>query len=135
MKKMRNVIIMSLLASIFLIGCNSGKLADSIDKTEVENNAKAVVESLNKGEYQDITNKVREDIQDKLTPEILEDAVEKTYPKAGEFKEYKKITVLGKTTEGKDIAVAIVIATYENQEVQFTISFDTNGKIIGFFMK
>lgn len=126
---------MSLITSVFLMGCSSGKLADSMDKTEVENNAKAVVEDLNNGEYEQVTSKVREDIQDKLTKEVLQAAIEKTYGNAGEFKEYKKVTVIGQKADGEDIAVAIVIATYENQEVQFTISFDTAGKVVGLFMK
>ena len=137
MKKIISVLFISLFATLLLGGCSSGKLSDAFDKETVEKSAKQVIEYMNNAEYDKVTTMFQEDLQEQLSAEVLKDAVDKTYSDAGEFKEYKNTAVLGqkvKTTK-EDSAVAVVVAKYENQNVTFTISFNTDMELIGLYMK
>ncbi|MDF2869700.1 MAG: hypothetical protein K0R05_1275 [Anaerocolumna sp.] len=137
MKKIISVLFISLFATLLLGGCSSGKLSDAFDKETVEKSAKQVIEYLNNAEYDKVTTMFQEDLQEQLSADVLKDAVDKTYSDAGEFKEYKNTAVLGqkvKTTK-EDSAVAVVVAKYENQNVTFTISFNTDMELIELYMK
>lgn len=131
--------IMILLAGIIIIGmlsaCNSTKLAASFDKETVEASSKQVIEYLNSGDYDSVNAMVREDGKEYLSSEILSNAVEKTYGKAGSFVEYKDINIIGRKEKKADYAVVIVKAKYEKKNVLFTISFDSNLDVIGLYMK
>lgn len=137
MKKIISVLFISLFATLLLGGCSSGKLSDAFDKETVEKSAKQVIEYMNNAEYDKVTTMFQEDLQEQLSADVLKDAVDKTYSDAGEFKEYKNTAVLGqkvKTTK-EDSAIAVVVAKYENQNVTFTISFNTDMELIGLYMK
>lgn len=131
--------IMILIAGIILIGmfgaCNSTKLAASFDKETVEASAKQVIEYLNSGDYDSVNAMLREDCKKILTNDILSDAVDQVYGKAGSFAEYTKINIIGQKDKNVDYAVAIVKAKYEKKNVIFTISFDQNLEVVGIYMK
>ncbi|BCJ97993.1 DUF3887 domain-containing protein [Anaerocolumna chitinilytica] len=137
MKKLIVLLLMAAMTTTLLGGCSSTKLSDSFDKDTVEKSAKQVIEYLNNADYQSVTNMFREDLQKDLSADTLKDAVEKTYGSAGKFSEYKSTTILGQKIKStkEDSAVAIIIAKYEKKKVTFTISFDTDMKLIGLYMK
>lgn len=135
MKKLLIIGIVSLLIISILGGCNSTKLADSFDKDTVEASAKQVIDYLNAGDYDSIHAMLREDGKEILTSEVLTDAVDKTYGKAGSFVEYKDTNVIGKKDKDADYAIALIEAEYEKKSVLFTISFDSNMELVGIFMR
>ena len=55
----------------------------------------------------------------------------------GEFQDFDKIQVRGITDRdtGTPYATAMVLAAYEDGKVMFTISFDTDMKCAGFYVK
>lgn len=135
MKKLLIIGIVSLLIISILGGCNSTKLAGSFDKDTVEASAKQVIDYLNAGDYDSIHAMLREDGKEILTSEVLTDAVDKTYGKAGSFVEYKDTNVIGKKDKDADYAIALIEAEYEKKSVLFTISFDSNMELVGIFMR
>lgn len=136
MKKLVSVIAGIMVIGTMLGGCGSAKLADIYDSETVESTAKQAVDALNEEDYDSVTAMVRSDLQESLSAEVLSDALAKSCPDKGAFNEYKDAAVVGqKNKAGDDIAVAVVIAAYENQKVQYTISFDENMEIVGFYMK
>jgi hypothetical protein len=131
--------IILLIVGVYIVGmfsaCNSTKLADFFDKDTVEVSAKHVIEYMNSGDFDSVNAMVREDSKEILTSDVLSDAVDKTYGKAGTFLEYKDINIVGKKDKNMDYAIALVKAKYEKQSVLFTISFDSNMDVIGIYMK
>lgn len=135
MKKLIITCMVSLLILSILGGCNSTKLADSFDKDTVEATAKQIIDCLNAGDYDSVNAMVREDGKEILTNEVLTNAVDQTYGKAGSFVEYKDTNVIGKKDKDVDYAIAFIEAKYEKKSVLFTISFDSNMELVGVYMK
>lgn len=54
-----------------------------------------------------------------------------------EFQEFSKVEVKGTKDKdtGTEYAAAMVLAKYEDGQIMFTISFDTNMKCAGFYYK
>ena len=136
MKKLKGLMI-TVLAVFLLTGCNSMELADSFDKDAITEKAAEEVNYLVTGDYESCRNMMREDVKEKITVEILESSMESLAESAGDFKEIKSTTVIGqKDTENDiDMAVAIIIATFEKRSVTYTITFSTDMEVIGFYMK
>lgn len=137
MKKLTALFLLVVMSAALLNGCSSTKLSDSFDKDTVEKSAKQVIEDLNNGDYDSVVSMFRDDLKEKLTAGSLKDAAAKTYGNAGKFNKYKSVSILGQKVKStkEDSAVAIVVANYEKQKVDFTISFDTDMKLIGLYMK
>ncbi len=128
-------IVVSVIITFTLCACNSTKLAAAFDKATVETSAKQVINYMNAGDFDGVNAMVREDIKEILTSDVLTDAAQKTYGKAGSFEEYKKVNIVGKKDKDSDYAIALVQAKYEKKTVTFTISFDSNMAIVGLYMK
>ncbi|MGI5984380.1 MAG: DUF3887 domain-containing protein [Clostridiales bacterium] len=133
-------ILTSILAAalIFsLAACSSNKLAEVYKEDEVIARAKEIVDIINTYSYDEVTAELREDLQDQLTAEQLESALDSQLKAAGEFLEYKTEAVYGQkdSSEDKDYAVAVLICKYENASLTYTISMDKDLNIVGLYMK
>jgi hypothetical protein len=137
MKKFVLVLMIITGMSLILTGCSSIKLSDDFDKDTVEKSAKQVVEYLNAGDYDKIFEMSGDVLTNNVSEDDLSKAVDKTFGDAGAFVKYKNVTIIGQKMKKSDenTAVAVLVAEYENQKVTFTISFDTDMKLIGLFMK
>lgn len=118
----------------FASGCTSTKLADSFDSAAVETSAHKVIENLNAKDYDAIKISFKAEYQDQMTPEVLSNAVTKTYQDAA-FTKIESTTIVGQNKDGADRAVAIVQTRYGEKKVIFTIIYNTEMELIGFFMK
>ena len=129
------MIILGIFVAFIFSGCNSTKLADSFDKATVKASAKQVIDYMNSGDFDSVNALVREDGKEILTSDVLSDAVQKTYGKAGSFVEYKAVNIIGQKDKDMNYAIALVQAKYEKKTVTFTISFDSNMAVVGIYMK
>lgn len=129
-------LMMAVLVIAFVAtGCSAGKLAESFDAAAVEAKAKTVIETLNKGDYTAVVGMLRQDLQDDLPEDKIKAAVDQVYGNAGTFESFDKVILAGQKAEGKDIAVAVIQAKYQEKKVTFTLSFDQDLNLIGLFMK
>lgn len=137
MKKFFVVLTMIAGVSLMLTGCSSMKLSDDFDKDTVEKTAKQVIEYLNSGDYDKIFDMSGDVLKNGITEDELSQAVDKTFGDAGAFEEFKNVSIIGQKIKpsDEDAALAILVAKYENQKVTFTLSFDTDMKLIGLYMK
>lgn len=140
--KRKTVVLLTLVllvgfVAILLSGCGATKLAESFNEDEVISLAEEVIGLMSNGDYEAITNKVREDLRKDLSPEVLKNAADLVLKNAGGFKQFQKSSVIGQKSKstGEDYAVAIVITEYENKKVTYTISFNTDMEIVGFYLK
>ncbi len=129
------------LVSVWLIvfaiaGCSSTKLSDAFDEETVKATAQTAVDYLIAGEYGENVAMMSETVKEGLTEEILATNMEAMNELTGAFKEYKSIAVIGqKDSEGTEMAVAVIVAVFENRNVTYTISFNTDMEVVGLWMK
>lgn len=110
-----------------IVGCLGGcgtELSEKFDEDKVKEAAKAIVEKVNAGNLKEV-------YEDSFTP-VMQNGVA-----FDEFQEFSKVEVKGTKDKdtGTEYAAAMVLAKYEDGQIMFTISFDTNMKCAGFYYK
>lgn len=136
--KRGNIVIGLLLGvMVLLAGCSSTKLSKAFDEQTVKDTAKEIVADSSKGDYESIWKMFSKEMQDALSADALTKNVQTNFANPGVFKKIKDIAVVGQKDKktNTDQAVAVVVAEYENQNIAYTISFNTDMKVIGFYMK
>lgn len=110
---------------LLLSGCTSNKLADIYDEDEVKAKAEEVVALANAGDYETLASMFPEELKASITAETFEAAWSEKLTECGEFVEFSKEVILGQKQKdtGEDLAVAVLVAKYENGKAQFTLSF------------
>ena len=132
------ILLAVLLAGVLTACAGSRKLSDKFDEAEVKAAAEEVIEILNEGDVDTLVdekwNTVMKSMvgKDVLTGEILPIVEE-----LGAFEAFDKEAVTGNTDQDTDqeYAVAVIMVQYEKRKAQFTISFDEDMKVGGFFIK
>ena len=137
MKKLLSKLSILLLIIITFTACSPKSLPEKFDAEKVKASAESVITLFNNEEYDKITNEfIREDLKAGLTPDILSNAKAQVMPNSGSFTEFSKSSLVAqKDKTGNDIVAAVIAVKYQNQTVTYTISFDENLKIIGFYLK
>lgn len=124
-KQIRKIVMLCMIAVI--VGCLGGcgtELSEKFDEDKVKEAAKAIVEKVNAGNLKEV-------YEDSFTP-VMQNGVD-----FDEFQEFSKVEVKGTKDKdtGTEYAAAMVLAKYEDGQIMFTISFDTNMKCAGFYYK
>ena len=136
MKKIFSIVLVLSLVMIMLIGCSSQSLSDKFDEDKVKSSAKNAITLFSNGEYDKFNELTREDLKAGLSSDVLNDAKAQVMPNAGAFVEFSSESVVGqKDKDGIEFATAVIVTKYENQKVTYTISFDENMKLVGFYLK
>lgn len=140
MKKriMESILGMFMLAFL-LSGCaQNHKLSEKFDEAQVKEAAEDVIEALNSGETDTLVEeKWNAVMKSALDAESIKSQILPIIEELGEFEEFDQEAVTG----GKDsdteqeFAIAVIKAKYEKRKAQFTISFDEDMKVGGFYIK
>lgn len=130
MKKITSVL-MVVLCGILFIGCGASKLSSNYNEKDLKTASENIVNFLVEGKYDDIVNMGDDELKSKLTTDMIKKAYTPLKDKLGKYKEIEKIVF----QEKDGIAIAVVIANYENGKAQFTLSFNTHMKMVGIYMK
>ena len=126
-----------ILALAALSGCQES-LSDEFQEDQVIAEAKEMVERINAGELEDVWEDTFNVVmQNGTDPEELQENIDYYMKDKGEFQDFDRIQVRGITDRdtGTPYATAMVLAAYEDGKVMFTISFDTDMKCAGFYVK
>lgn len=137
-RKTRNIAGMLMLAFL-LSGCaQTHKLSEKFDEAEVKAAAEEVIEALNNAEVDTLVEENwNATMKSALDAESVKTQILPIIEELGEFEGFDQEAVTG----GKDpdteqeFAVAVVKAKYEKRKAQFTISFDEDMKVGGFYIK
>lgn len=138
LKKIWILVLMMAVMAISLSGCSSSKLASGFDEQTVKQAAESVIEKMNTGSFESITNDmIRDDLKTALSADVLSGAAGQILAGAGTFKSYASEAAVGAKDQktGDDYATVIIVAQYANKKVTYTISFDKQMKVIGLYMK
>lgn len=127
------------MAAVMLAGCaGSQKLSDKFDEEEVKSAAREVIEILNDKDVDTLVDeKWNSTMKSMAGREMMTEQVLPILEELGAFEEFDKEAVTGsrdKDTE-QEFAVAVVKVKYEKRKAQFTISFDEDMKVGGFYVK
>lgn len=135
MKKLLSVLLT--LTLVLFVGCSTATLSDKFDEVSVKEAAQNSIKLLNEGEFEKFcTDLPREDLKSVLTVDVMKNAIAQVMPNAGAFVEFSNESIISqKDKAGNENAVAVIVAKYENQKVTYTISFDEEMKLTGFYLK
>lgn len=140
MKKriIRTMVCMLMLVTL-LTGCAQGhSLSEKFDETLVKEEAENVIKALNNGEVDSLVEgKWNATMKSAIDAEGVKDQIIPIIEELGEFEDFDKEAVTGAKdpdTE-QEFAVAVIKAKYEKRKAQFTISFDEDMKVGGFYIK
>lgn len=136
MRRVISVTICLLLAMTVFTGC-SKKISDAFDEAAVTEAAQGVVGLMNAEDYAAITGMVREDLREALSEDVLASAAEQILSGAGAFDSFGKTAVAGDNdkTTGEEYAIAVVQAKHLEKTITYTIAFDVDMQIVGFYIK
>ncbi len=130
-------LVLLLLVNVFaLSACGKSKLSDEFDQSEVEELAASVVDMVNKGDAEGIQELSNEQMKQAMAEDVLNQVFDAAKG-FGEYKEILKTDLAGVKDKATDesIAVAVVKVKYADKEAIYTISFDTDMKLAGLYLK
>lgn len=129
------ITILAAMLLLALAGCGGTKLPDGFDENTVKETATKFLDYLTAGEYDSGMNMMSTVMAAALPKEDLTSIMEDLERQAGAFKEYKSIAVVGQTAQGVEYATAVVVASYEKRNVTYTVVFNIDMEIDGFYLK
>ncbi|MGN0390650.1 MAG: DUF3887 domain-containing protein [Wujia sp.] len=139
------VVLLCLLAVTFLVRKPIRKVIfDGTATTEtsedsemlVEDKTRMILDLFSDGNYERLcSDYTAEEMLPYMTEEYMEEAKSSICDDWGESVSYGRVYAETLTQNGTTYTVAQVSASYENVSVIFTITFDEDGKIAGFYMK
>lgn len=130
MKKIK-ILLCMILVGVIMAGCSSSKLDDEYNEDVLKKDAKNVISMLLDKDYKGLESKMSEAMMKEDIINLIKDAWEPIYSKIGKFKSEDKIAVVG----NKGLATVVILDEFENGKCKFTIIYNKDMKIEGFFMK
>ncbi len=137
--RMYRFFFMVVLTAALLYGCGSSqKLSEKFDAEEVKKAAEEVIGLVNEGDFDTLAEEKWNTImQTSLDADTMAAQVEPVVEELGEFQSFDKEAVVGETDKEteQEFAVAVIRVQYEKRKAQYTISFDEDMKVGGFYIK
>lgn len=101
----------------------------------VTERCKEIIRLVDAEDYEALRAESDAVMQKFLTEEVIRSAKEMAGPDWGEFQSFGKVYLGEQTQQGKTRAVAQMNAAYENIVVTYTLFFDRDMKLSGFYIK
>lgn len=117
-------------------GCKSTKLADGYDKQVIEDTAIEIIEDIQvRGAKVVLQERMREDFIENIDLDEMDSTCKGAVSEFGGFLTYTQKSVIGRHYDDtdEDFAVALITAVYEDGEINYTLTFDKNMKLVGFY--
>jgi hypothetical protein len=136
--KKRNLLLVGLLLGLLLLsGCSSSgkgkELPDGMDESAVLDAGREIVTLLNEGDYQQVYDRLRDDVQQASTVEDIQSYMEAILKENGLYVYEKGTLVTGQTLDsGEETAIAVFYCQHRKNDVRYRISFDTEMEMTGF---
>ena len=130
MKKFKLLLLVA-LGCIGLVGCSSSKLSDAFDEAKLKTTSQEIIQMLCNEEYDKIEDQMSKELKDAGATQQIKDAWSTVSGKLGDFDSYEKEAVVGKENQ----ATVVTITKFKNGKVQFTISYNEDMELTGFYIK
>ena len=102
------------------------------DAEEVEAKAEEVVHLINDEDYEALQKMTVEKVRSNMTKEKMDEAKEQIGSDWGEFQSIEKINTAEMRQRNVKAAVVQLVAAYENQDITFTLAFNTDMELAAF---
>lgn len=139
MKKKLMLLISAMVIAIGLCACGGGvrELSENFDDATVKAAVEELLAYVNENDAEGFCSVPMSDsMAENMTVESTQQIFDRYLGTKGALVEYNSITIVGADDKTiGDCAVAVVSAKYENLTVQYTISYDTDMNLVGFFLK
>lgn len=129
MKKIFSLIAIVICVGI-LVGCGATKLSDKYSEETLKSSTETVIKNMDSGNFKEIENMMADKLKEAVPTDKLK-AVWESLPKTGKYEKISKIVF----QEKDGYAVVVAIAKFENSNVQYTLSYDTDMKLVGIYLK
>lgn len=130
----RLLLVFSLL---ILTACSSNKIPEGFTETELTSKVNEIVSLLNDNKVNEVYSMFRSDVQAMLKLEDLEVIIQDKFEQVGTFKEVTQIafTDTEDPSTSELYAVVIVVCEHEEGKTTYTLSFNEELELVGFFVK
>ena len=127
-------LLLGILLTPLIGSCAKGNLPPGFDDEQVQEGAQAIIQLVNREDANGLLAVSNPKMRETLTTDILHKlAVARL--KLGEYKEIKTITYqTAQDAEGSPLATALVMARYEEETIQYTITFDQDMRLAGLIL-
>lgn len=129
MKKIYKIFLV-ILGLMFITGCGASKLSDKYDEEKLKTSAEEIIINLDNEKYDDIIAIMDGTLKEQLPKEKLEEAWS-NFKKLGSYKSISKIVC----REKDGYAVVVAIVEYEEGKIQFTLAYNEDMELSGFYLK
>ena len=138
MRKKR-VIMIAMLCMMLLIltACSAQPLPEQFEEDTVKESAEQAIGFFNEQDYQSILGMSSAEFQEILTVDEFANQCDPYLEKCGSFKEISKTIFLGDVDKETKAAYGgvVMIGSYEEGTIQFTISFNEDMELTQFIIK
>lgn len=130
MKKLYRICLV-MLCGIMFIGCGASKLSSNYSEDKLKKASEEIIANLNDEKYDQIVEKGNDKFKKALPGDKIKTAWEKLNKNIGKYDSISKIVY----QESDGVAIVVANAKYEKGNVQFTLSYDKDMKLVGIFVK
>lgn len=130
MKKFTGIIAGLMIMAFALAGCGSSKLGENYSEDKLKAAAESVIENTSEGNYK----AVLEGASDELKAVLSEAKLKEVWDLYGEKGKLEEITKM-KFEEKDGYGVVTAIAKYEKKKIQFTLSYNEDMELSGFWLR
>lgn len=122
---------------LLLTACGAQPLPEGFDEETVKAEAQRAIEYFNDHDYQSIIDMGSDAFQEAITAENFTSQSEPYHEKCGAFRELAKTIVVGNVDQQtqESFGGVVMVGSYEEGTIQFTIAFDEDMKLVQFIIR
>lgn len=137
-RKPVSALFLCILLCVQLAGCHSTELAKGFDEDTIIKTAQEIINDVQlNGAEMVLKERLREGMMTDEQISEMDELVKDLTTGKGGFVAYTQKTVVGRHHDelDEDLGVILVTASYEKGEINYTLTFDKDMKLVGFYPK
>lgn len=122
---------------LILVGCTVNTIPKGFDEESLTQQAKTLVSYLNADQSEEVIKMMRDDVAQMIRAEDLKKVVDDKVSTVGNFETYQNIVISDvKDPQTSEVyALVIVQAKHTSGLATYTLSFDTELRCVGLYLK
>lgn len=133
-KNLTTILVSLILLTLILSSCAS-KIPDGFSEDSLIEKSKSIIYDLNDFEYDDVYEVESDELKVVLNEEQLKNAIDKKLKAAGTYEKINSYAIAGVTENGISYAKVVISCKYDKKSIVYTLVFDKDLTLCGFFFK